>query len=390
MSGALLVIEVQEGKERMRNKRYAKQHGCTAACVLRLADASEYSGQNCTERKEAHEERIREQFDGDSWFASVALADEMSERCREFVGPVKTNHKYCPTEEIQAVMSPWPSGSQLFLECTTPRGNTIYATGYKYNSRKVLVFVSTRNAGSSEPGEPYVAKFSDEHGNVCERQVPRPQLVAQFFHDSNVIDAHNHARQFELALEKHWVTHDAWFRLDTTFIGLTVTDAWKLFKYGVGEMTQKEMHILDFADRVAFDCIYNELNDMAGYSNITEDARTLPAVPLMSTVVVTSAFHHTGEPVISPLSNASSSSQTALSAISEHCLIENPEFEAGLSQRRKRRTCRHAGCKQKTSMMCSNEVCRRIQMKSSHDNISFGSFFCRKHFHEHVLDMARK
>jgi hypothetical protein len=196
--------------------------------------------------------------------------------------------------------------------------------------------------------------------------------VAQFFHDSNVIDSHNHARQFELALEKHWVTQDAWFRLNTTFIGLTVTDAWKLFKYGVGEMTQKEMPLVDFADRAAFDCIYNELNDRAGYSNIAEDAHT-PPVPLVSTAVVTSSFH-AGEPAVSPLSNATSSSQTALTAISEHLLIENPEFEAGLSQRRKRRTCRHAGCKQKTSMMCSNEVCRRVQTKSSNDNISFGSF----------------
>ena len=42
---------------------------------------------------------------------------------------------------------------------------------------------------------------------------------------SNVVDAHNQARQFQLRLEKRWVTRDCWFRLDSTFIGITVTDA---------------------------------------------------------------------------------------------------------------------------------------------------------------------
>lgn len=36
LEGALLVVEPQEGKERMRKKKYAQHHGCTAACVLRL------------------------------------------------------------------------------------------------------------------------------------------------------------------------------------------------------------------------------------------------------------------------------------------------------------------------------------------------------------------
>ncbi len=46
-----------------------------------------------------------------------------------------------------------------------------------------------------------------------------------------MIDKHNQARQFELHLEKCWVTLDPYFRLCTTIIGMTVADCWKVCNY---------------------------------------------------------------------------------------------------------------------------------------------------------------
>jgi len=46
-----------------------------------------------------------------------------------------------------------------------------------------------------------------------------------FFKHSNSVDRINHGRQFELALEKKWVTQDCYFRLMSTFYGLGVTDS---------------------------------------------------------------------------------------------------------------------------------------------------------------------
>ena len=40
------------------------------------------------------------------------------------------------------------------------RGVNVVAVGYKYNSKKVLFFVMTKGAGSTEPGEPYVIQFT--------------------------------------------------------------------------------------------------------------------------------------------------------------------------------------------------------------------------------------
>ena len=57
--------------------------------------------------------------------------------------------------------------------------------------------------------------------------VDRPQVISDFFHNLNCVDSHNHARQFELLLEK-WVTHDCYYCLTTSKIGIDVTDTWQL------------------------------------------------------------------------------------------------------------------------------------------------------------------
>ena len=63
------------------------------------------------------------------------------------------------------------------------------------------------------------------------RYVDRPQVISEFFNDSNSIDSNNQLRQSEIALEKKWVTQDPYFRLTTTKIGMDVTDAWMLMNH---------------------------------------------------------------------------------------------------------------------------------------------------------------
>ena len=59
---------------------------------------------------------------------------------------------------------------------------------YKYNLKKVLVFVSTKGAGSSQPGEPYLAKFPDKFGNMCTIEVVRPEIISNYFNKLNMAD----------------------------------------------------------------------------------------------------------------------------------------------------------------------------------------------------------
>jgi hypothetical protein len=116
------------------------------------------------------------------------------------------------------------------------------------------VFLGTWNSGSSTLGEPYIAKWPDKYGNVKHRRVDRPDIVSKYFRESNKIDRHNQLRQNELALEQLWLTKDPWFRIDTTLVGMTVTDAYLLAKYSCSTASGiKKMSIRDFATRVAYD-----------------------------------------------------------------------------------------------------------------------------------------
>ena len=81
---------------------------------------------------------------------------------------------------------------------------------YKYNLKKVLVFLLTKGAGSTQPGEPYLAKFPDKFGNVCTREVAWPEIISNYSNKSNMVDLHNQAQQAELALKK-WITQNAFF-----------------------------------------------------------------------------------------------------------------------------------------------------------------------------------
>ena len=38
--------------------------------------------------------------------------------------------------------------------------------GVTYNSRKVLGFIATEGAGSTEPGDPYLPRFPEKYSNV--------------------------------------------------------------------------------------------------------------------------------------------------------------------------------------------------------------------------------
>ena len=131
-------------------------------------------------------------------------------------------------------MKSWPAGSHMVLEASAVDGMDLLAIGYKYNSRKVLCFVSTKNVGSTEPTCYYEARWIDKNGNTMSRHVPRPKIIDDYFTHSNTVDKHNHVWQFLLCLEKHWKTEDGYFRIITTIFGICITDAWKAYRYHLG------------------------------------------------------------------------------------------------------------------------------------------------------------
>ena len=93
-------------------------------------------------------------------------------------------------------MKDWPGGSYLVLKSNPrfPGESPLMAIGYKYNSRKVLGFIATEGAGSTEPGDPYLSRFPDIYYNVPVRPVVRPHFLGRYFNACNAIDNQNRMR----------------------------------------------------------------------------------------------------------------------------------------------------------------------------------------------------
>ena len=120
---------------------------------------------------------------------------------------IKTAHSRSLKKWLDQTMKDMPGGTWIVLEGTTEELNRkLVCIGYKYNKKTVLTFILTRGAGSSEPGDPYEARFPDKYGNLCVRHVTRPQVIINYFKYSNKVDVHNQVRQFNIGLEKKWIT----------------------------------------------------------------------------------------------------------------------------------------------------------------------------------------
>jgi hypothetical protein len=257
-TGMILHLEIQKGKMPMRQAEFCNTMQGTAACSMRLA--------KYTERKQEDEEESsgvsKNLWLGDSWFASVTTAVEAA-KYGNFIGVIKTNHSLSPRKWVEEKMSGWPGGSHLVLEATVD-GVDLLVIGYKYNKRKVLTFVATKGAGHTEPGKPYEARWKDENMNTLIRDVARPEIIAKYFGFSNAIDVHNQSRQFDLALEKHWITHSGWFRLVTTLFGMSVTDCWKAYKHHMdAKHRHKDMEFIHFVDILSHDMLHNTFSKVA-------------------------------------------------------------------------------------------------------------------------------
>ena len=266
-NGPIIHAEVQEGKMGMTHKPFFNTYGATTSCVLRLAQATKDSGQK-------HDPIVRNLFYGDSWFASLKTARALSEELdAEFVGPVKNSHRGFPKKYLEDTMKDWPPGSHLLLE-TTLQDKKYFALGYKYNMKKVLSFILTEGAGHTCPGEPYEAKWLDENNRMTSRLIQRPDVLSNYFSYSNQIDKHNHARQSQLAIEKNVVTQDGYFRLRCTYLGITVTDTWKLYRHGLDESSpNKHISIHSFCNIL---CKTNLLNDYNANANKYESTPNNP------------------------------------------------------------------------------------------------------------------
>ena len=269
----MLFVEIQRGKKGMETQRYNNSMMKTAACTARLIKGTR-SEESEGDVEEEDQQKNKDTYYADAWFGSVDAALAAMERQSQLVCVIKTNSSRYPKQFIESKMQDWPAGSHLLLESRI-EFKKLYALGYKYCKKKTICFLFTEGAGHTEEGDPYVARWKDEHGNTVRKFVKRPDVIANYFHHSNRVDTHNHARQGELQLEKAWITTDGFFRIATTLFGLTITDAWLAYKHHLHPRHRhKRITIVDFASLLAKDLLENKMN------------RTIPCPDTMSTSIL--------------------------------------------------------------------------------------------------------
>ena len=228
--GEMMWLEVQEGKDCMKKKPHQKDLGGTAACVLRgvqeSCDLLNLLPNNDDDSTTDHLPRL---YFGDSWFGSVKAAISVAKSGNHACFIIKNGYSKTPKKYLEETMKDFPGGTWITLESEIDNVSLV-CIGFKYNKRNVLTFICTKGAGSTAKGDPYEARFPDKFGNVCVRHVARPSILGTYFQVSNKVDLHNQARQYELKLEKKWVTTNPYFRLYTTMVGINVIDTWKAMK----------------------------------------------------------------------------------------------------------------------------------------------------------------
>ena len=162
---------------------------------------------------------------------------------------------------IEGLSKDWPGGYYIVLRSKTmvTVERRLLDIGYKYNSRKFLSFVATAGSGSTTLDIPYLSKYPDQFSNVSIRPVACLLLMSKFFGSVNKLDTQNKYRQSYLALEKFWVTQCCWLWFCTTVdVGMTITNFWKLFRYGVKrDHHDKFIGIREFSEQIAVDWFNN-------------------------------------------------------------------------------------------------------------------------------------
>ena len=393
-NGPMLHAEIQEDKMGMKNKLHFNTYGATSSCVLRLAKATK----NCGQKPDMN---INNLFYGDSWFASLKTAAAVSDLLNsEFFGVIKNAHRHFPKVYIETLMKDWPSGTHVVLE-TTKNQKKYYAIGYKYTSKKVICFISSAKAGHTLPGVPYEAKWVDVNNKVTIREIPRPHIISQFFTHSNQIDKHNHARQDLLGIEDNVITECGYFRLYCTYLGMTVTDSWKLYRHHLGNKHgNKTISIMDFSNIL---CKTLLLND---YKGTAYESRSIPTLPCLddpaSRQSLTFPTELTTRSQASTISSLASEERqqnhmkigpgkfipATFEAIHEGAVtMEQGDYvKAGQgsihSERRKKRSrCSHNDCNKSTKYQCN--VCLKwyCELDGTHE---------RQCFQEHVCEQVQE
>ena len=154
----------------------------------------------------------------------------------ELIGMVKTITKRFCKETIENLTKDLHGGSYLLLRSKpmVPGYRPIIAIGYKSIMRGSFYLLLLRTTQATQRLVFPIFLSILTNSLMLPFTLLLVPLLYQLFSVVNEVDSHNKSIQSDLALEKWWVTQYGWLRLcKKVAMGMTITNCWKLFRYGV-------------------------------------------------------------------------------------------------------------------------------------------------------------
>ena len=203
--GNMLYLEIQKGKENTNTEGFHQLIGGTISSMERLMMAT----------KRCCRLTSNWTYFADSWFSGVKVSDEAMDMGVDYWVPVKMSHKGFWQTTLEKLTKEWPVGSYIVMKSNprVPGDRPLMAIWYKYYSRKVLGFISTEGAGSTEPGDPYLSCCLGKFSNVSFIPVVCTCFLGRYLNACNTIGNHNRMCMSNLFLEKYCLTQSGYLDL---------------------------------------------------------------------------------------------------------------------------------------------------------------------------------
>ena len=246
LSGIMLRIEICEGKEAMKTKKFSAEYGATTACTMRL-----FKPWFGTQRVVA----------ADSWFAGVKTAWAMLDNGLHFIGDVKTNSSlFCKDALVAATAQETGAWATYSTMLTTSNGKEvpIYSVSHR-RGEATHTFIAS--CGTTLRGSSTKAYFADDEerasGQEFELYRQAPRVLNDFTIAQPCLDRHNRYRQYILAMEKRILTNSFGMRFCTAMHGILFTDCFFAYRYFI----DKEVDFKAIMGKLAMKLMHNSFLD---------------------------------------------------------------------------------------------------------------------------------
>jgi len=164
----------------------------------------------------------------ESYFASVTAAQQLLGMGLRFIWVVKRATRSLPMGSLSAIPLE-ARGQHVSYTHSTADGLPDLMAVVRVDRERRYFIASTSSTLVGTPYNRLRLRQGDVTASRVALAVPQPLVAETYYGCCAQIDRHNRCRQDDLRLEHKLVTHDWSMRVNLSFLGMCVVDAWLLY-----------------------------------------------------------------------------------------------------------------------------------------------------------------